>query len=143
MISRPITFNGAMVRAMLDGSKTQTRRIVKDTGLYVIGARFQGAKLAACEINYMANTCPYGQPGNLLWVRETFQGPLFSGELEPPDSESPEYCKYAADGEGTPEFQDSDGNLRHGWKPSIHMPRWASRIMLEIVSVRISLAYVV
>ncbi|QVV63273.1 morphogenetic protein, partial [Citrobacter koseri] len=70
--------------------------------------------------------------------RETFQGPLVSEELfeeyraYPEKFETPQYCEYAADGGARPEYCDLDDNLRHGWRPSIHMPRWASRILLEI-----------
>lgn len=88
-------------------------------------------------------TCPFGAVGDRIWVREAFQGPLVSEEfLEeyrayPEKFENPEYCEYAADGGPRPEYCDLDDNLRHGWRPSIHMPRWASRLMLEITGVRV------
>ena len=87
--------------------------------------------------------CPYGKPGDRLWVRETFQGPLFDAERmdefrrDSSKFETPEFCVFAADGGGPPEFQDADDNLFCRWRPSIHMPRWASRIQLEIVAVRV------
>lgn len=88
-------------------------------------------------------TCPFGAVGDRIWVREAFQGPLVSEELleeyraYPEKFENPEYCEYAADGGPRPEYCDLDDNLRHGWRPSIHMPRWASRITLEITGVRV------
>jgi hypothetical protein len=121
--NRPITFNAEMIRAILDGRKTQTRRIMKP--------------------GIAGDACPFGQPGDRLWVRETWQGPLFDledMEAYAEDSskfENPNYCQYAADGGPRPEYVDADDNLRHGWCPSIHMPRWASRITLEITGVRV------
>lgn len=137
MKERPMLFNAPMVRALLDGSKTQTRRIVKpqpfrEDYMAEEGVRRQFATLA-----------PYGQAGDRIWVRETFQGPLFDGERmdefrrDSTKFETPKFCVYAADGGGAPEFQDADENLVCRWRPSIHMPRWASRIQLEIVSVRV------
>ena len=133
----PMLFSAPMVRALLDGSKTQTRRIVKpqpfrEDYMAEEGVRRQFATLA-----------PYGQPGDRIWVRETFQGPLFDGERmdeyrrDSTKFETPEFCVYAADGGGAPEFQDADDNLVCRWRPSIHMPRWASRILLEITEVTV------
>ena len=91
----------------------------------------------------MRIACPYGLVGDRIWVRETFQGPLVSEELfeeyraHPEKFETPQYCEYAANGGAKPEYCDLDDNLRHGWRPSIHMPRWASRLTLEITSVRV------
>jgi len=127
MKERPILFSGAMVRAILSGQKTQTRRVVK---LY--------------PADTVAAPCPYGQPGDRLWVRETWQGPIMEGDEfenryhdDPAKFQTPEYCFYAADGGSAPEFVDVDDNLRCCWRPSIHMPRWACRLVLEIVSVRV------
>ena len=134
-------FNAEMVRAILDGRKTQTRRIVKlqpdEDGLAKVT---NGPWVDTSERNYR---CPFGDVGDRIWVRETFQGPLFDYEqmeayLEDSSRfEKPEFCQYAADGGHRPEYQDADDNLRHGWRPSIHMPRWASRILLEITDVRV------
>ncbi len=108
MSEKPILFSGEMIRAVLDGRKTQTRRVVKPqpVGLWAAPGK---------------SRCPYGQPGGRLWVRETFypershRGPVSYRATWPRDDDPP------------------DG----GWKPSIFMPRWASRITLEIVSVRV------
>ncbi|EUC90048.1 ASCH domain-containing protein [Klebsiella oxytoca] len=141
MKERGMIFNAEMVRAILDGRKTQTRRIVKlqpdEDGLAKVT---NGPWVDTSERNYR---CPFGDVGDRIWVRETFQGPLFDYEqmeayLEDSSRfEKPEFCQYAADGGHRPEYQDADDNLRHGWRPSIHMPRWASRILLEITNVRV------
>lgn len=84
--------------------------------------------------------CPYGQPGDRLWVRETWQGPLIDEELEeefhqsPDYFKKPEFCAYRAT--DTLDAINADGEAL-GWRPSIHMPRWASRILLEVTSVRV------
>ena len=141
MTERGMIFNGEMVRAILDGRKTQTRRTVKqqpdEDGLAKVT---NGPWVDTSERNYR---CPFGDVGDCIWVRETFQGPLFDYEqmeayLEDSSGfEKPEFCQYAAGGGHRPEYQDADDNLRHGWRPSIHMPRWASRITLEITGVRV------
>ncbi|HDL7100148.1 TPA: hypothetical protein PXM79_002939 [Yersinia enterocolitica] len=154
MNEKPILFNAEMVNAILSGRKTQTRRIMKvqpqvtEQRLRELGAWQDGFNLsqqvnAAFQAGFIDVSCPLGVIGDQLWVRETFQGPLFDYEqmesyLE--DSakfESPEYCVYRADGNTAPEFVDADDNLHCKWRPSIHMPRWASRINLLITGVRV------
>lgn len=141
MKDRPILMNGAMVRATqreID-PKSQTRRMIdrllgfgaitefdtSDTSGYAWHFRdhvmrwndFTHARLLEC--------CPYGQPGDHLWVRETH-----SVRIKPEDaSDGVGRVWYAADG------VEYLGGLK--WTPSIHMFRWASRILLEIVSVRV------
>lgn len=146
MKERGMIFNGEMVRAILDGRKTQTRRIIKlshESGMKnpVVRGKNGEASYVGCRLAAML--CPFGKPGDRIWVRETFQGPLVSEDLfeeyraYPEKFEKPQYCEYAADGGTKPEYCDLDDNLRHGWLPSIHMPRWASRITLEITDVRV------
>lgn len=155
MKERGMIFNGEMVRAILDGRKTQTRRIVKGADGAVkfcqewdINGEEIFVVLGEKDHTGMnpvlgAISCPFGAVGDRIWVRETFQGPLVHEELfeeysaYPEKFETPEYCEYAADGGVRPEYCDLDDNLRHGWRPSIHMPRWASRILLEITNVRV------
>ncbi|EPL2474584.1 TPA: hypothetical protein ACTYTC_001311 [Klebsiella pneumoniae] len=149
MKERGMIFNGEMVRAILDGRKTQTRRPIKwkQTRFTEIGEREDGTKWPWSEDAERAcdfwHPCPFGAVGDRIWVRETFQGPLVHEELfeeysaYPEKFETPEYCEYAADGGVRPEYCDLDDNLRHGWRPSIHMPRWASRVLLEITDVRV------
>ena len=156
MKEQPILMNSAMVRALLNGSKTQTRRIVKKVGL-AAPAPQSVIDGAATYAGGMVAHCPYGQPGDRIWVRETW-GVISHAWDEAcnlidwaPDrpataiSEMPfgqgyysGHVIYAADGA----FEwsgddDGDGDPRSAWHPSIHMPRRASRILLEIVSVRV------
>lgn len=134
MKERPIIFSGPMVRALLDGSKAQTRRICKldvRTGM----PEPEWASLLKC--------CPYGQAGDRLWVRETFiQG--WPGVDGNPDqwnedgSEKPIHTWYRATDPDI-SWMDDEGGTRGNtpWKPSIFMPRAASRITLEITGVRV------
>ena len=117
MKERPILFNAPMVRALLAGTKTQTRRIVKARDLEWVDVH-QGLREPD-----NAERCPYGQPGDRLWVRETF------GHFERNENFAPG-CEvfYRADGESL---------ALEPWRPSIHMPRWASRITLEVTGVRV------
>ena len=149
MKERGMIFNGEMVRAILDGRKTQTRRPIKwkQTRFTEIGEREDGSKWPWSEDAEHAcdfwHPCPFGSVGDRIWVRETFQGPLFDYDLmdnyckDPTPFKKPEFCVYKADGVPAPEFYDADDELHCCWRPSIHMPRWASRILLEITNVRV------
>lgn len=138
MKERPILFSAPMVRALLNCTKSQTRRIVKPSHIKF----FEPSMNASLERSPTLATafCPYGQPGDRLWVRETWQGPLIDEELEeefhqsPDYFKKPEFCAYRAT--DTLDAINADGEAL-GWRPSIHMPRWASRILLEITAVRI------
>jgi len=149
-----------MVCAILDGRKTQTRRVVKPqptAAHHFVGftvssthtadegkAVWARGPAAALLTDAHRVRCPYGAPGSKLWVRETWNGPFFT-EDEAADVDDmrvfkvPERCKYKADGAPTPEYMDADDNLVCKWRPSIYMPRWASRITLEITAVRVEL----
>ncbi len=149
MKERGMIFNGEMVRAILDGRKTQTRRPIKwkQTRFTEIGEREDGNKWPWSEDAEHAfdfwHPCPFGSVGDRIWVRETFQGPLFDFDLmdsyckDSTPFEKSEFCVYKADGVPAPEFYDADDELHCCWRPSIHMPRWASRILLEITGVRV------
>lgn len=151
MKDRGMIFNGEMVRAIINGRKTQTRRIVSERHLNLIdlGSQIGECYPLECGIDhensqsYYREHCPFGKPSDRIWVRETYQGPLFDYEhmesyLEDSSKfEKPDFCIYRADGKPAPEFYDADDNLHCGWRPSIHMPRWASRITLEITDVRV------
>ena len=119
MKERPILFSGPMVRAILDGRKTMTRRVMKpqpEDYPYHHG-------LAVYRV---AKKCPYGVPGDLLWVRETWATTEQAG-VHPSDAQ----IVYRA--------TDPDWDTMEGWRwrPSIFMPRWASRLKLRITSVSV------
>ena len=140
MKERPILFSAPMVRAILEGRKTQTRRIIKPT-LSGIPSGGYGIGDALMPANGSKPIYPrYGHPGELLWVRETWQGPLIDEELDDEFRQSPDYfkkpafCAYRAT--DTLDAINADGE-ELGWRPSIHMPRWASRIQLEVTGVRV------
>ncbi|MEQ7870707.1 hypothetical protein V6R97_08640 [Chromohalobacter salexigens] len=127
MKERPILFSGEMVRALLDGRKTQTRRVVKPAK----DRNGSGCQLAPCEIAGEINNgdyclCPYGQPGDRLWVREAFRSRRVDN--------LPGDVAYRADHPGEKTVPNSYGR---SWKPSIHMPRWACRLLLEVTAVRV------
>ena len=135
MTERPILFSGPMVRALLAGTKTQTRRVVKPqpangTTAYLNGVerewdRYWPVSTARNDYTGDAVRCPYGQPGDTLWVRETFAEKLAN-------TGRPLGWAYRADGER------ADYELGSGrWVPSIHMPRVACRLKLEVTGVRV------
>ncbi|MGO1090987.1 morphogenetic protein [Klebsiella pneumoniae] len=147
---RGMIFNAEMVRALLSGRKTQTRRIIKPQPEATLSGSLSGKWLSRPlnglllpKIEDIAIHCPFGVVGDRIWVREKFQGPLFDYDLmdsyckDPTPFEKPEFCVYKADGVPAPEFYDADDELHCCWRPSIHMPRWASRILLEITNVRV------
>lgn len=191
MKEHPVIFSAPMVRAILDGRKTQTRRVFKVPG--VAGGQFaitspdeeiirfddgtfHYASTAALSGPY---PCPYGQLGDRLWVRETW---TWTGASSTSPPETPRaagawdklYVTYAADGcartietggkvlplpQQPPQREGEEYCLRDApadfvytgdntyvdrlgqwWKrkiPAIHMPRWASRILLEVTDVRV------
>ncbi|MGR3753269.1 hypothetical protein [Edwardsiella anguillarum] len=136
MKERPIIFNDEMVRAIISGAKSMTRRPMKgvmpDNGLWLKKPTKTRSGITTHVMDAPKHgLCPFGHPGDHLWVREAYQGPLLDYD------QMEEYCEYRADRGSCPEYYDCDDNLRHGWSPSIHMPRWASRITLEITDVRV------
>lgn len=182
MRERPILFSAPMVRAILEGRKTQTRRVVTEEWNHGLAAsehypykkrEFQRRDGKDDFVTFSApysqmfgepiwfyswgNTrwlrCPYGVPGDRLWVRETWQYVDETGEADKSESLRNRLGKtapfrgvqgnrpitwravYRADGEA--------GHPQYGpivWRPSTHMPRWASRITLEIKSARVERA---
>jgi hypothetical protein len=159
VIERPILFSAPMVRAILAGTKTQTRRAVRVDDRPVIvkmGSaterceRQRGIPSNATNVRYIgpylkcdapegSNTvssrvrCPFGVPCDRLWVRETW--------AVPPGIESRDAVAYRAD--IPPDAESDERWARRNmqavavWRPSIHMPRWASRLTLEIEAVRV------
>lgn len=117
---RPILFSGPMVTAILAGTKTMTRRVWKDDRWPCVDRAY-----AATHPGAVSHLCPYGIPGDRLWIRETFA-------LSVPGCERG--VSYRAD------HRDPRGDgPAHPmkWRPSIHMPRWASRLTLEVTAVRV------
>lgn len=135
-----------MVRALLDGRKTQTRRIMKPQPIRVDGGvPFGDAPEWACaEPGSMMIRCPFGKTRDRLWVREAWCGEIdaTTSKLIYNNDGNTYKTLYKADGKHV-FLDDGDGGVKTNqdgseaspWKPSIHMPRWASRITLEIVSV--------
>lgn len=125
-----IIFGGAMVRAIREGLKTQTRRVITSP------KRRDGARLVPELLQKMGvgRACRYGQPGDLLWVKETWRvwgdGP--SGLSSTSMCTGPSDCEFAAD-----LTDDFEYDLRSPWRSPIYMPRWASRITLQITKVRV------
>jgi hypothetical protein len=166
MKERPIIFNAEMVRAVLDGRKTQTRRIIQSPAKnmqarghecisyrapgdqwyqdYVFSMRDRSGVWQDYKHEQFLAKCPFGAIGDRLWVRETWMpdAPRDGtwGDVEfygckgsplsiiPERYRKPEHCIHRA---------SWDGSEMVGWTPSIHMPRWASRITLEITGVRV------
>ena len=119
MAEKPILFNDEMIRAILDGRKTQTRRPIRTSGFYVETQR-------SIKLNY---TLRY-TVGDVLWVRETWK-PTRCGF-----DDSVSYVRYRADDTRLEIRHDIQGYITDHWRPSIHMHRWASRITLEVTDVR-------
>lgn len=150
MKERPILFSAPMVRAILDGTKTQTRRVCKPAeaaGLsYVIGIQdpsdfgqrpleVPGSGWFGDEEGDVQFSCPYGRPGDRLWVRETFMDLQGTG-VEHRD-QAGQRKRYAYGADTLPGSYGDQCRKDYGlkWRPSIHMPRAASRITLEITGV--------
>lgn len=144
---RPILFSGPMVRAILEGQKTVTRRALSARHLKLIE---YGAQAGECHnlpdsgslhpnsVQYYADFCPFGQPGDLLWVRETWMDLRGTGVEHRPTPDSP-LQRYAYGADSPPGSHSDEARKDFGlkWRPSIHMPRVACRILLEITEVRV------
>lgn len=155
MKERPMHMSAPMVRALLAGTKTQTRRVIKPQPQMVTDRTIKtwdgDADALLGLLTTTGKSCPYGQPGDRLWVRETWQYADWTQDGEP-------WIRYRADGaqrlcEHVPEeWADRLTNTWAGlstgiaigepaadrkWRPAIRMPRWASRILLEITAVRV------
>jgi hypothetical protein len=129
MSEKPILFNGEMVRAIREGRKTQTRRPVKPQpdpdGLAKL---IHGPWVDTSGKHYQ---CPFGPVGTRLWVRETFK--RIGVDCEPLVATGSQLVQYRADGaERDMPLPRAEIFARNIWVPSIHMPRWASRITLEV-----------
>lgn len=154
---RPILMSGPMVRAILDGRKTQTRRVVKpqppadiEEAFAWFAGELRGAPNGCAEDGLYVRTlagltyrgpCPYGAPGDVLWVRESWYYDLPPHKLpkvRPADFDR-DSLYFRADGEccaQIPECQCAEVG-KPKWKPSTHLPRWACRLFLRVKSVRV------
>ena len=128
MRERPIIFSGPMVRAILENRKCQTRRVVKPQIMDWTTNPADVLWPARCSKKGLTELrpCPHGVPGDKLWVKETHH--VFAHK--PPGHNIQIECVYRAD-------PSSDEYDAVKWTPSIFMPRWASRITLEITGVRV------
>jgi hypothetical protein len=147
MKERPILFSAPMVRAILDGSKTQTRRVVKGAGDHILywrrGEEDPRRWVAADGLTIGHVYCPYGESGDRLWVRETWARLCTEADHTCDEADGEHRLEYRADLSAS--CKDGPGGWEHGsedpdrvvWRPSIYMPRKASRIDLEVTEVRI------
>jgi len=167
--SRPILFSGPMVRAILDGRKTQTRRLVNRVSGHGQVRQFQRSTTPGYDWQFRCRRglwqdyrdsqfltlCPYGQPGDELWVRETWAP--YSADAVNEEGEVIYRASYDATRTGDASTQGATKQLKipvstcvewsreieryevmgEKWRPSIHMPRWASRITLTVKAVRV------
>ncbi|WP_315136786.1 hypothetical protein [Achromobacter marplatensis] len=151
MRERPILFSAPMVRALLAGNKTQTRRVAKPVRHPGWGNLYEPGVLAREPQHTIDLACPYGQPGGRLWVREAFRFAASLDRLSPNDVGEKALdagyntpwapTQFEADGSragawhgfDTPPTVTTPGKLR----PGIHMPRWACRLVLEVTGVRL------
>ncbi len=146
MKEHPILFNGDMVRAIFDGRKTQTRRVIKqlkdysgpwvkppvwvdEDGYYHAGGDPESFLSSKSDMK-----CPYGRVGDKLWVRETWRTTKFFDDSPPSQMGVHAPIQYKAN---MAVLNAGDSIIPWGkWRPSIHMPRWASRITLEVINIR-------
>jgi hypothetical protein len=146
MKERPILFSGKMVRAILANQKTQTRRVIKPQPAAMTSGTWYPSEIPgdarnrtglhyASEEHFRKGMpldfSPYGHPGDQLWVRETWAVSPFLNTVKPSKLPKNSTVWYRADG-------TEDGS-HVVWRPSIFMPRWASRITLEIQNIRVDL----
>lgn len=145
MKERPILFSAAMVRAILDGRKTMTRRVIKDFKIARLSSRHEFATSGPHQLSLKETPgyayvelesgalvglpCPYGQPGDRLWVREAWRTVAEADSLPPRSLNAAHRIWREVDAPHQPGFGK--------YRPPMFMPRWASRITLEITNVKV------
>ncbi|EIX9519378.1 hypothetical protein [Klebsiella pneumoniae] len=145
MKERGMIFNGEMVRAILDGRKTQTRRIMApqpaddiERGIFpnpeAIGWK---SSLRHKHGSTTAHFCPYGKPGDRIWVREAFRVHSRATDVATLVYKASERNSWTEQTHRVPVSVCNKPATPEKWTPSLHMPRWASRILLEITDVRV------
>ncbi|EPK7688563.1 hypothetical protein K7Y63_004175 [Serratia marcescens] len=155
MKERPVIFNSEMVRAILDGRKTQTRRVIANVSPDNCIPLHKPTKTKDGIYTHVMDApghglCPFGQVGDRLWVRETFavlgnedgcpidwDGNLIKGDEKHAARIYKASCWQEPGNYGLWSIPDRDTQYEGAWRPSIHMPRWASRMTLEITAVRV------
>lgn len=155
MKERPVIFNSEMVRAILDGRKTQTRRVIANVSPDNCIPLQKPTKTKDGIYTHVMDApghglCPFGRVGERLWVRETFavlgnedgcpidwDGNLIKGDEKQAARIYKASCWQEPGNYGLWSIPDRDTQYEGAWCPSIHMPRWASRITLEITAVRV------
>ncbi|MDI3223535.1 hypothetical protein [Klebsiella michiganensis] len=138
MKERGMIFNGEMVLAILDGRKTQTRRPVK----FPVHDKNLGCELAGNELagelsagNYLNSV--FGKPGDRIWVREAFRVHSRATDVATLVYKASERNSWTEQTRRVPVAVCNKPATPEKWTPSLHMPRWASRILLEITDVRV------
>lgn len=138
MTERGMIFNGEMVRALLDGRKMQTRRPVK----FPVHDKNLGCELAGNELagelsagNYLNSA--FGKPGDRIWVREAFRVHSRATDVATLVYKASERNSWTEQTHRVPVAVCNKPATPEKWTPSLHMPRWASRILLEITYVRV------
>ncbi|ECJ2355003.1 hypothetical protein FNI87_24305 [Salmonella enterica subsp. salamae] len=149
MKERGMIFNGEMVRAILEGRKTQTRRVL---GTYQDAVKFcpewdvNGKQIfivlgekdhTGMNPVITAIPCPFGQPGDRIWVRETFRVHSRATDVATLVYRASVRNSWTEQTHRVPVAVCNKPATPEKWTPSIHMPRWASRILLEITDVRV------
>lgn len=169
MTERPILFSGPMVRAILEGRKTVTRRVVKPQPR--VSDEEAMVLPEAWATGFVGVKCPHGRKGDRLWVRETWASPdqdkskqgrvaydadgvcgcwcghgedrsfMYHGRILQASGFSECFPKSGSTTFGLGKYTDVQSgeypSYKYGWRPSIHMPRWASRLTLELTEVRV------
>lgn len=133
MADRPILFSGPMVRALLEGRKTQTRRVLKKYVPSAGAGRVPAGVFVPSTPKWVARDgylTPQHKVGDRLWVRETFTLTQHGKPVYRADARDQSGARWSSIAPGDP-----GGEVL--WKPSIFMPRWASRITLTVTGVRV------
>ncbi|EMC2599703.1 hypothetical protein LLG12_24125 [Klebsiella pneumoniae] len=141
---RGMIFNAEMVRALLSGRKTQTRRIIKPQPEATLSGSLSGKWLSRPlnglllpKIEDIAIHCPFGSVGDRIWVREAFRVHSRATDVATLVYKASERNSWTEQTRRVPVAVCNKPATPEKWTPSLHMPRWASRILLEITGVRV------
>ncbi|EOU3063341.1 TPA: hypothetical protein ACQQX6_004331 [Yersinia enterocolitica] len=143
MNEKPILFNSEMVNAILSGRKTMTRRIISEKTLHLFDVAASAGECHPLELcdqrsqSYYLEFCPLGKPGDQLWVRECFRVHSRATDVATLVYRASERNSWTEQTRRVPVSDCNRPVSPEKWAPSIHMPRWASRINLLITGVRV------